>query len=113
MVRFSPAFFWLGRFTSPLVGFGFLSVAGGKTGYENLKGLDLTFLPPSPSSDWNHPEDGDARSIYVISAPSIYAREVVNPHVPPLRTLGTMDRGSPCFSCRSLFSIKWVWGGGG
>nr|XP_014332098.1 PREDICTED: LOW QUALITY PROTEIN: delta-like protein 3 [Bos mutus] len=31
---------------------------------------------PSPSSDWNHREDGDARSIYVISAPSVYAREM-------------------------------------
>lgn len=30
---------------------------------------------PSPSSDWNRPEDGDARSVYVISAPCIYARE--------------------------------------
>uniref|UniRef100_A0A8D0N4V2 EGF-like domain-containing protein n=1 Tax=Sus scrofa TaxID=9823 RepID=A0A8D0N4V2_PIG len=32
---------------------------------------------PSPSSDWNHAEDGDSCSVYVISAPSIYAREVV------------------------------------
>ncbi|KAB1274274.1 Delta-like protein 3 [Camelus dromedarius] len=31
---------------------------------------------PSPSSDWTRPEDGDSRSIYVVSAPSIYAREV-------------------------------------
>nr|XP_006215161.1 delta-like protein 3 [Vicugna pacos] len=30
---------------------------------------------PSPSSDWTRPEDGDSRSIYVVSAPSIYARE--------------------------------------
>ncbi|XP_027286292.1 delta-like protein 3 isoform X2 [Cricetulus griseus] len=29
----------------------------------------------SSSTDWNHPEDGDSRSIYVIPAPSIYARE--------------------------------------
>ncbi|CAO2626220.1 Delta-like protein 3 [Lemmus lemmus] len=29
----------------------------------------------SSSVDWNHPEDRDSRSIYVIPAPSIYARE--------------------------------------
>ncbi|GAB5582047.1 delta-like protein 3 isoform X1 [Prionailurus iriomotensis] len=30
---------------------------------------------PSQPADWSHPEDGDSRAIYVISAPSIYARE--------------------------------------
>ncbi|XP_019521800.1 PREDICTED: delta-like protein 3 [Hipposideros armiger] len=30
---------------------------------------------PSLSADWSHPEDGDSREIYVISAPSVYARE--------------------------------------
>ncbi|XP_060041904.1 delta-like protein 3 [Erinaceus europaeus] len=29
----------------------------------------------SPSADWTRREDGDSRSIYVISAPSVYARE--------------------------------------
>ncbi|XP_055450921.1 delta-like protein 3 [Psammomys obesus] len=30
---------------------------------------------PSSSADWNHPEDRDSRSVYVIPAPSIYAGE--------------------------------------
>ncbi|OWK15957.1 DLL3 [Cervus elaphus hippelaphus] len=51
------------------------------------KRVDRCSLQPC-RNDWNHPEDGDARSIYVISAPSIYAREVVNPPLPPQRTLG-------------------------
>ncbi|XP_008580728.1 PREDICTED: delta-like protein 3 [Galeopterus variegatus] len=29
----------------------------------------------SSSVDWNRPEDGDSRTIYVVSAPSMYARE--------------------------------------
>ncbi|XP_075392762.1 delta-like protein 3 [Tenrec ecaudatus] len=32
--------------------------------------------PPSLSADWSRPEDGDNRSVYVISAASIYAQEV-------------------------------------
>ncbi|XP_011807923.1 PREDICTED: LOW QUALITY PROTEIN: delta-like protein 3 [Colobus angolensis palliatus] len=38
---------------------------------------------PSSSVDWNRPEDVDSRGIYVISAPSIYAREVAMPLFPP------------------------------
>ncbi|XP_076399123.1 delta-like protein 3 [Peromyscus maniculatus bairdii] len=40
----------------------------------NLRIQDGAGDGPS-SADWNHPEDGDSRSIYVIPAPSIYARE--------------------------------------
>ncbi|KAF7469183.1 hypothetical protein GHT09_019523 [Marmota monax] len=44
---------------------------------------------PSSSVDWNHPEDGDSRSIYVISAPSIYAREDVKLACPnPMEYVG-------------------------
>ncbi|NP_446118.2 delta-like protein 3 precursor [Rattus norvegicus] len=41
----------------------------------NLRLQDGAGDGPSSSADWNHPEDGDSRSIYVIPAPSIYARE--------------------------------------
>ncbi|XP_006901189.1 PREDICTED: delta-like protein 3 [Elephantulus edwardii] len=34
---------------------------------------------PSLSADWSHSEDGDGRAVYVISASSIYAREVTVP----------------------------------
>ncbi|XP_055002117.1 delta-like protein 3 [Sorex araneus] len=30
---------------------------------------------PRPSVDWSRPEDGDSRTVYVIPAPSVYARE--------------------------------------
>lgn len=53
------------------------------------------FLFSHSSADWNHPEDGDSRSIYVISAPSIYAREVVESQVLMLQVLGTWLGGSP------------------
>ncbi|XP_016064622.1 PREDICTED: delta-like protein 3 [Miniopterus natalensis] len=33
----------------------------------------------SPSVDWNRPEDGDSPEISVISAPSVYVREVATP----------------------------------
>ncbi|XP_014651573.1 PREDICTED: delta-like protein 3 [Ceratotherium simum simum] len=41
----------------------------------NLRTQEGSGDGPSPSEDWNRPEDGDSRGIYVISAPSIYARE--------------------------------------
>ncbi|XP_042523717.1 delta-like protein 3 [Dipodomys spectabilis] len=47
---------------------------------------------PSSSIDWNRPEDGDSQSIYVISAPCVYAREVAAPLIPTLYTLGTLGR---------------------
>uniref|UniRef100_A0A2K6TIJ0 Delta like canonical Notch ligand 3 n=1 Tax=Saimiri boliviensis boliviensis TaxID=39432 RepID=A0A2K6TIJ0_SAIBB len=52
----------------------------------------------SSSIDWNRPEDGDSRGIYVLSAPSIYAREVSMPLISPLHTLGALGRGSARFS---------------
>uniref|UniRef100_A0A8D2INF2 Delta-like protein 3 n=1 Tax=Urocitellus parryii TaxID=9999 RepID=A0A8D2INF2_UROPR len=54
----------------------------------NLRTAEGSGDGPSSSVDWNHPEDGDSRSIYVISAPSIYAREVATPFVPTVHTLG-------------------------
>ncbi|XP_036263866.1 delta-like protein 3 [Pipistrellus kuhlii] len=41
----------------------------------NLRTQERTGEDPSPSVDWNCPEDGDSSEIYVISAPSVYARE--------------------------------------
>ncbi|XP_004595241.2 delta-like protein 3 [Ochotona princeps] len=36
----------------------------------------------SSSADWDGPEDGDSRAVYVISAPALYTREVAAPLVP-------------------------------
>lgn len=67
-----------------------------KTKKENAWGLTRPcFLFSHSSADWNHPEDGDSRSIYIISAPSIYAREVVESQVLMLQVLGTWLGGSP------------------
>ncbi|XP_054436820.1 delta-like protein 3 [Pteronotus mesoamericanus] len=41
----------------------------------NLRTQEGSGDGPSSSVDWNRPEDGDAPEIYVIPAPSVYARE--------------------------------------
>uniref|UniRef100_A0A8C4LWZ9 Delta like canonical Notch ligand 3 n=1 Tax=Equus asinus TaxID=9793 RepID=A0A8C4LWZ9_EQUAS len=52
----------------------------------NLRTQEGSGDGPSPSADWNRPEDGDSRAIYVISAPSVYAREVDTRFYPPAHT---------------------------
>lgn len=76
-----------------LANLGFPSLMGAG---KQLMGSELSrFLSSHSSADWNHPEDGDSRSIYVIPAPSIYAREVVESQVLMLQALGTWLRGRP------------------
>uniref|UniRef100_A0A2R9C987 EGF-like domain-containing protein n=1 Tax=Pan paniscus TaxID=9597 RepID=A0A2R9C987_PANPA len=62
---------------------------------------------PSSSVDWNRPEDVDPRGIYVISAPSIYAREVATPLFPPLHTGRAGQRQHLLFPYpSSILSVK-------
>ncbi|XP_011763103.2 delta-like protein 3 isoform X1 [Macaca nemestrina] len=62
---------------------------------------------PSSSVDWNRPEDVDSRGIYVISAPSIYAREVAMPLFPPLHTGRAGQRQNLLFPYpSSILSVK-------
>ncbi|EHH59574.1 hypothetical protein EGM_09716 [Macaca fascicularis] len=61
----------------------------------------------SSSVDWNRPEDVDSRGIYVISAPSIYAREVAMPLFPPLHTGRAGQRQNLLFPYpSSILSVK-------
>uniref|UniRef100_A0A8C9M6P9 Delta like canonical Notch ligand 3 n=1 Tax=Panthera tigris altaica TaxID=74533 RepID=A0A8C9M6P9_PANTA len=60
---------------------------------------------PSQPADWSHPEDGDSRAIYVISAPSVYAREVAT-HLYPLRALwARWAEAAPAFPVALLYPI--------
>lgn len=83
-----------------------------ETKSENSWGLNRSLFLSSHSSsaDWNHPEDGDSRSIYVIPAPSIYAREVATSQVPTFQVLGTWLSGSqlpptPQYLLKCMFPI--------
>ncbi|ELK24042.1 Delta-like protein 3 [Myotis davidii] len=66
----------------------------------NLRTQERPGDDPSPSVDWNRPEDGDSSEIYVLSAPSVYAGEVPTPLL-PLQTLHRLGGGSPHFACSS------------
>ncbi|XP_055992900.1 delta-like protein 3 [Sorex fumeus] len=41
----------------------------------NRRTQDCSGDGPRPSVDWSRPEDGESRTVYVIPAPSVYARE--------------------------------------
>lgn len=81
-----------------------LGGGGGKPGLRLQSAWVLLFSSRSASVDWNLSEDGDSGEIYVISAPSAYAREVATRPL-PLQTRARRGKAAPALPVALLRRI--------
>lgn len=83
------------------------SLMGGGARQElTIQGLSPSFLSfHSSTTGWIRPEDGDSRSIYIISAPSIYAQEVAALLWDQHTHQHILGQGSLDFSLAALHSV--------